>query len=326
MRTKDFPRLFSPLYVIIAGSLGMFITFIVFFYDFPDASDVVGIAFVSRPEYVIWVFLHGILSGFVAITIIPLWGMLLGFVRDQLKTETSDENRAMVTNLVLSGIILVAIIFVVLGFITSLSSQYFDVMSYIPENLFPRFFFIYGYTTLSSLPALLGILSIHTAAQKTSTKIDIPDQTKEELFDLRDDLLNYRSLLQFYLLIAGIILSMASITGVGYRAIFVGLEANGIENFPVSHALIFGLFFTILLLLVYVPVHLTLTETSRKLRDVICPITSIETLQEVMPLRKQLDEMLQINVDIISNFNQGFMTLAPFISSLFAGIIGDIKL
>ena len=129
-----------------------------------------------------------------------------------------------------------------------------------------------------------------------------------------------------YALLAGIILSMASITGVGYRAIFVGLEASGIENFPVSHALIFGLFFTILLLLVYVPVHLTLTETSRKLRDRICPITSIETLQEVMAKRKYLDEMLQTNVDIMSNFKSGFMTLAPFLSSILASFLGDISL
>lgn len=326
MKIKEFQGIFSPLYVIISGSLGMLITFIIFFYNFPNASDKVGIAFVLRPEYVIWTFLHGILSCIVTVTFIPLWVLLFRFVNDQTRTESPEATRTTIFHLIFSGVILVAIIFAILSFITSLSSEYFDVMSYIPENLFPRFFFIYGYTTLSSLPALLGILSIHAAAQKISTKIDIPDQTREELFDLRDDLLKYRSLLQFCLLIAGIVLSMASITGIGYRAIFVGLKADGIENFPVSHALIFGLFFTILLLLVYVPVHLTLTETSRKLRDAVCPITSVEMLQEAMPLRKQLDEMLQINVDFMSNLKHGFMTLAPFVSSLFASIIGDIKL
>lgn len=326
MKTKDFSRLLSPLYVIISGSLGMLITFIILFYKFPNALDEAGLKFVSRPEYVIWAFLHSILSSVITITIIPLWSMLFGFVKDQLKTETADEKRKSVNSLVFSGIILTTIIFSVLGFITALSSRYFDVSPHIPDNLYNRFYFIYGYTTLSSLPALLGILSIHTATQKISNMIDFPDQTKKKLFDLRDNLLRYRSLLQLYLLIVGIILSMASITGIGYRAIFVGLEAEGIEYFPVSHALIFGLFFTIFLLLVYVPVHLTLTETSRKLRDAICPITSIETLQEVMPLRKQLDEMLQINVDMMDSFKHGFMTLAPFVSSLFASIIGDIKL
>jgi len=326
MKTIDFPRLNSPLYVIISGSLGILITFTLFFYNFPDVSDKAGLAFVARPEYVIWTFLHAILSCVVTVSIIPLWGMLFRFVSDQMETETPETARANIFNLVLSGFILAVIIFAVLGFITSLSSQYFDQSPHIPQNLYNRFYLIYGYTTLSSLPALLGILSINTAAQKTSTKIDLLSQTKEELFELRDELLQYRSLLQVYLLIVGIILSMASITGVGYRAIFVGLKADNIENFPVSHALIFGLFFTILLVLVYVPVHLTLTETSRKLRDAICPITSIETLQEVLPKRKQLDEMLQINVDVMSNLRQGFMTLAPFVSSLFASIIGDIKL
>ena len=119
---------------------------------------------------------------------------------------------------------------------------------------------------------------------------------------------------------------MASITGVAYRAIFVGLGASGIENFPVSHALSYGLFFTILLLLVYTPVHITLTETSQKLRDAICPITSVETLPEVIAQRKYLDEMLHINGDLISNFRDGFMALAPFVSSLFASVIGNIQL
>lgn len=326
MKNLDFQRFVSPLYVIISGSLGILITFTLFFYNFPDASDKVGIAFVTRPEYVIWTFLHAILSCVVTVSIIPLWLMLVRFVSEQMETETPRSAQANIFNLGLSGFILAAIIFAVLGFITSLSSQYFDQSPYIPKNLYPRFFLIYGYTTLSSLPALLGILSISTAAKKTSAKIDLPNQTKEELFELRHELYHYRSLLQVYLLIVGIILSMASITGVGYRAIFVGLEANGIENFPVSHALIFGLFFTLLLVLVYVPVHLTLTETSRKLRDHICPITSVETLQEVMPQRDQLDEILQINVDLTSNLKHGFMTLAPFVSSLFASIIGDIKL
>jgi hypothetical protein len=323
---KDLPKLFSPLYVIISGSLGMIITFAIFFYNFPDASDKVGMAFVTRPEYVVWTFLHAVMSCVVTVSIIPLWNMLFRFVSAQIKTETPKATRVTIFNLVLSGFILTAIIFAVLGLITALSSQYFDQSPYIPKNLYNRFFFIYGYTTLASLPALLGILSIHTAAQKTSVKIDLPEQTKENLFELRDDLLQYRSLLQVYLLVVGTILSMASITGVGFRAIFVGLDASGIENFPVSHALIFGLFFTILLLLVYTPVHLTLTETSQKLRDNICPITSIETLPEVIAQRKYLDEMLQIDVDLISNFKHGFMTLAPFVSSLFVSIVGDIKL
>jgi hypothetical protein len=185
---------------------------------------------------------------------------------------------------------------------------------------------IYSIPILSSLPALLGILSIHTAVRKVSLKIDIPDQTKEELFSLQGKLRYYRFLLQGYLLFLGIILSMAAITGVGYRAIFVGLDAKEIEYFPVTHAMGFGLVFTILLLLVYLPVHFALTETSRKLRDSICPIASIETLHEVMAKRKDLDEMLQTNVDVMSNFKSGFMTLAPFLSSILASFLGDISL
>ena len=323
---KDFSKAFSPLYVLISGSVGMFIIFTLFYYKFPDATDEIGMAFVSRPEFPIWVFMHAILACVVTITFFPLWGILIEFVRDQMKTESANRNRKTVFNLIFQGVVLATFIFSVLGFLTIISYKYFDQSLYIPKNFYNRVLFILSFPTLSSLPALLGIMSIHTAVGKVSQKIDTPDQAKEELFSLQGELQHYRFLLQGYLLFLGVILSMAAITGVGYRAIFVGLGAKEIEYFPVTHAMGFGLVFTILLLLVYLPVHFALTETSRKLRDRICPITSIETLQEVMAKRKYLDEMLQTNVDIMSNFKSGFMTLAPFLSSILASFLGDISL
>lgn len=115
---------------------------------------------------------------------------------------------------------------------------------------------------------------------------------------------------------------MVTITTAGSRAIFVGLGADSINNFPVTHAILFGLVFTILLLLVYAPVHFALTEASRKLRDSLCPIASMETLKDDMAQRKYLDEILQTNISIMDNLKYGFITLAPFVSSLLASVIG----
>jgi hypothetical protein len=317
-----YSKVFNPVYVLITGSLGVFITFAMFLYRYPDPLDQVGQAFASRPEFLVWVFLHATLSSIITITLIPIWGVLFRFFLDQIKSESSVRRCKLIFNLIINALIWITVLFILLRFLEDVFIRYFDPSPYIPGGYDDRVNFIYGYTTLAALPALLGIMTIHPAAQSLLRKIEVPDQTKNALFALRKDLFSYRTLLQGYLLILGIILSMISITTAGSRAIFVGLEVPGVENFPVTIAILYGLVFTVLLLLVYVPVHFTLTETSRKLRDRLCPIETIDTLEQDLVQRKHLDEVLQTNVSILDNLKYGFITLAPLVSSLLANVIG----
>ena len=69
------------------------------------------------------------------------------------------------------------------------------------------------------------------------------------------------------------------------------------------------------------PAHLILADVSRKLRDHLCPLDSLATLQDDVSERKTLDELLQTNIGITQNLKTGLITLAPLATSLLAGLL-----
>jgi len=86
--------------------------------------------------------------------------------------------------------------------------------------------------------------------------------------------------------------------------------------------IIYGLVFTVILLLIYAPTHLALTETSRKLRDGLCPLDSLGTLKADMDQRAALDDLLQTNIGIAENLKAGVATLSPLVTSLIVSLLG----
>jgi hypothetical protein len=182
-------------------------------------------------------------------------------------------------------------------------------------------FFMYIYVFLTALPALLGMSLIHTAAGELSARIDEAEQTESKLFPLIAELLSFRTLLQNYLTILGIILSMIPITTAGLRAILIALNPTNEQNFPITNAILFGLVFTLILLLIYLPTHLALTDASRKLRDRLCPLDSLTSLSQDIEQRRTLDDLLQTNIGITQNLKTGLITLAPLVTSLLTSVL-----
>jgi hypothetical protein len=178
MKFNGYSKVFNPVYVLVTGSLGVLITFAMFLYRYPGPFDQVGQAFVSRPEFLIWVFLHAFLSCIITIALFPIWRVLFGFFLDQVKTETTVKRRKMFFTLIINAVIWIILTFALLSFLTSVFNRYFDPSPYVPGGYEDRITFIYVYTFLVALPALLGMMTIHTAVQKLSKNIESPNQTK----------------------------------------------------------------------------------------------------------------------------------------------------
>jgi len=123
-------------------------------------------------------------------------------------------------------------------------------------------------------------------------------------------------------MMVGAILSMIPITTAGLRANLIAAYPQIEPIYPVSYVIIYGLVFTLLLLLVYLPTHLTLAQASRELRDSLCPLNSLSTLKDTVERRKSLDEILQTNIGLTQNLKSGLVTLAPLISSLVVSVLG----
>ena len=128
-------------------------------------------------------------------------------------------------------------------------------------------------------------------------------------------------MLQNYLAIVGIILSLIPITTAGLRAIIIALNPENEKIFPITSVIVYGLVFTTILLLIYVPTHFALTEVSRKLRDQLRPLAGLGTLADDMNQRKALDELLQTNIGLTQNLKMGLITLAPLATSLIASLL-----
>ena len=319
MKSTSYSNIFSPLYVLLSGSLGVLIALAIFTVNYPLPGDQVGQAFVAAQPFYIWVFLFAVLCCLLTVFILPAWGMLILLVK-QHDTEDKNRKRKIILVLVLEAVFLTGIVFALLRFINSIRIG-FHLDLYVPQGHSLRMSFMYAYTFLTSLPALLGMLVIHSAAGELSTKIEAAGQTEAKLFPLIRELLPLRTLLQNYLTILGIILSMVPIVTAGLRAILISLNPENEQNFPITNAILFGLVFTILLMLIYIPTHLALTETSRKLRDRLRPLTSLTSLKQDVEQRKLLDDLLQTNIGITQNLKTGLITLAPLATSLITSVL-----
>lgn len=324
-KSNIFSKYLTPRYFLVTGSMGLLITFLLFDYRYPAAGDMVGKAFASLPEFGVWVFLQAILLCTLTITLVPLWAALFKLFQSQTQGQPANSRRMMRMNVILNALFLALLVFALLLFLTAARTQVFNPSLYTPRGHGSRITIIYMFTFITALPALLGMMLLHTASHKMSTRINLTDQAQAGLFSLIEELRSFRSLLQAYLLILGIILSMSSITTAGLRALFVALKVATDQNFPISYAIMFGLIFSIILLLIYFPTHMALTETGIKLRDRLCPLDSLDVLKQAVDKRKELDQLLQINISVLDNLKTGFVTLLPFATSILANIL-NIKI
>ncbi len=320
MKNALYSSIFNPLYVLVSGSLGVFIAIVMFKWNYPLPGDEIGLTFIQAQPFLIWLFLIAILCCLNSIFILPSWGLLIWLFQNKINGEDPEHKRNTALLLLFEAIFISLAVGAVLLFGT-ISRFGFDFKKYVPEGHALRMQFMYGFTFLSCLPILLGMLLIHAGAQQLSFTIEKNRQNPNKLFQFIDELLFYRNLLQNYLMIIGIILSMIPITTAGLRAILIALDPANDKNFPITNAILFGLVFTILLLFIYIPSHLALTEVSRKLRDGLCPLTTLDALQKEMEQRKLLDELLQTNIGITQNLKAGLITFAPLATSLLTSIL-----
>lgn len=320
MKSLSLSAIFNPIYVLIAGTIGLSIVARLFLWHYPASQDIRGQTFAATQPYFLWVFLFGVLCCLLTIFFLPLWGMLFHLFRNRIYVQEPAKKRKTRTLLFLQGVFLTAIVFTFLQIATSTNLQ-INLRDYTPQGHSVRMNFMYIYTFLTALPALLGMFLIHKGAEELLERIRQTAPAPPQVFSVIDELTSYRALLQNYLTLLGIILSLIPLNTAGLRAILVALEPANEQNFPVTYTILHGLIFTILLLLVYIPAHTALTETSRTLRDKLVPLQSLTTLKADLEQRKMLDDLLQTNLGLTQNLKTGLITLFPLVTSLIASIL-----
>ena len=176
-----------------------------------------------------------------------------------------------------------------------------------------------GYFLFAILPYLLGMFLLSSLIRNISAKI--PEvgpniSQSEQVFGLINPLLLYRRMLQLFLLVSGILLSLFPLGIIELRSILIKIDPLISSLFPASYAIFQSLIFTMLLLFIYVPAYLELTVVGRRLRDVIYPLCSLNNLNETVEKRKTLDNLLQAEGSFVTNLSSSILTLSPLISSV----------
>ena len=315
MNLSTISKKINPVHVLVLGVLGGAVPFFMYLWNFPTSTQAEARQFAHAPSFATWVFLLSIVFSFVTIILIPSWKICRELYSAVVK-ENSPRN---VTGMLVVSAVMYPCVLVALFL---LSNRVFvlpdgDFMSELNIN----FAVVYIYSALGFYPVMFCIVLINYMAEIMSNKIDIVKDNKKELPIFIQEYLDYRNLLQICLIANGILLSLNPIITSAYLSIWKEIGLFTPETFPSQAIIVYGLIFTLLLILIYVPTYITLTNVGRELRDAIYPL-NIDALEDTLKNRRMLNDLLQINFGIAENLKSGIFTLTPLISGLLASLLG----
>ena len=272
------------------------------------------------PEFTIWLFLIMVYTALLAISARADVGVVYPPVPEAPSRGGRKKAAISLLLLLLTTVLLGVIVANTALYRMLPSPNYQDVLD--PTHGM-RMNFLYALTFLVLLPGVLGIVMIYLLGEHIHQQIG-PGLSEEANFALGNDLLKLRGLLQYILLVCGIILSMVPVNTAALRATILAAKPELEPYFPITLVIIYGLFYSLLLILVYAPTHMKLVEVGRALRDQMCPIDGLQlqNLNEVIARRKSLDEFLQTNIGIGENLKTGMITFTPLVTSLVLSLLG----
>src|ERR1043165_2599445 len=319
MKTQDFFRFFRPLNVLVAGALGGGILALMFSPYFPVHCQSNVMTFFCAPEFSVMFFLMGILSSLMAIALFPGWGIFAWLLKTHM-TENQQDYRSKAWMRLATVVIVIAVIsYADLKSLNQFSPEAQSRWDADVPNGVQLILLIHAvYFIFAILPYLLGMFLLSALIRNIGTKADTDVDTlaSDSVFGLIRPLLLYRRMLQLFLLVSGIMLSLFPLSIVELRSILIKIDPLIGSLYPASYAIFQSLIFTMLLLFIYVPAYLELTVVGRRLRDVIYPLCSLDTLKDTVEKRKTLDNLLQTEGPFITNLSSSMLTLSPLISSL----------
>jgi hypothetical protein len=309
--------IFEPLYVPLASLIGFVFVLCLYVWFYPHA-DAIGQAFEATPQFWVWIFILAIEAMFYTVVLIPCWMQFIDFLKEQFISKDIKQRIGIIIMLILSTIILLLFLGTIEAVIKFMRKSAIIIF---PEGYDWRYWIFSLYAFIAVLPNLLIMLLIYNAVHFKSGEIE-QATSETAMFEIAHSLLGYRSLLQTSLLILGVIVSLFPVATAALRSILVAIGQANENIYPMTLIAVYGLFYTVLLIIFYAPVHLILSETSRKLRDKMCSLGNSISLEENLKKKIALDEWLQTNIGLSQNLKTGIITLSPLITSLVLSLFG----
>jgi len=174
---------------------------------------------------------------------------------------------------------------------------------------------------ITALPALVGLWATQAALKKQAAlNGDAATKSAERV----GDFLALRSMLELYLLAAGVIVGAATLATGALRQALIAVCPAAEKQFMVQDVLGYGLAFSFLLALVYAPAHAQVVRTRSSLRDALVPLSKpgATSWDDWNKDRKAVGELLQANAGLFASFAGAVSIMTPLLGSLVSLLIG----
>lgn len=167
------------------------------------------------------------------------------------------------------------------------------------------------------VPALFGISLVQDRVRRHEPE-KMTTRDIEMALDARDQM-------KRFLGVAGAVIGLAVLATGGLRRATVPNFMDE-QQFPASAVLLYGAFFTALLVLVYVPAYLSLRRFCLDIRERYFPVKEMPapTTAEFAAWiegRNRLDTLTQVNVTVSEQLRAAIFLLAPLLSGLIGALV-----
>lgn len=124
--------------------------------------------------------------------------------------------------------------------------------------------------------------------------------------------------------IGGALLSIFTLTSAALRAAALACGATNQSDYPLVLVLVLGVYYTLLIAVVYFPVYLSQAAAGHHLLDTYfgLPSPTSEGWTQKYAARKQLQELLELEMSGTQRFVTSLTLLAPFVSGIFSLLVG----
>jgi hypothetical protein len=328
MKSENFSRFFHPLYVLIAGFLGGGIALSLFSPLLPPHCKVAANAFFCVPEFMVVFFLMAILWCMMTILLVPGWGIFIWLFKRHIAEKDSRQRIQEMFKLLIVVVVIGVSAFVVFRSLNQFNPAAQDLWNKgLPGGETGWMNQIVNINTaclfLVFVPYVLGMVLVNLVVREVNQRIQDTTRFKTDLsFSIVNDLLIYRKVLQTFLVISGVLLSMIPLIVVALRSVLITIVPGFGEIYPVTYVIFEGLTFTLILLFIYFPAYWELSAVGQQLRDMLCPLSSLDDLKDTLEKRRALDDLLQTQMGFVDHLKNSILTFGPLISSflVFLGI------
>ena len=260
-------------------------------------SDPRSSQFIATSGFLVWAAVIAVQVAVWAVVALPLWSEVVDIVH---------HDRVRRTVWAIPGVVGLAL--VLLAVLSPAADFGWPLVGHSPK--------VWVLTAMAAvgvgLPALFGIGCVQDIVRRAVPTVDDTDAVRLALVS--------RHRVRRFLGSAGAVIGLAVLASGSLRLATVPTYVSA-ADFPAVSVLLYGAFFTALLVIVYVPAHLSLQRLCAEIReasfplDAMPPPTSPE-LEVWLGGRKRVDALTEANLTIGSQLQAAVFILAPLASAV----------